>query len=109
MSRGTLGELEMMVLLAALRLGDAAYGLSISEEISSKADRPTPRASVYVTLRRLEKKGLVATRRESVEEAGAGRPRRLVRLTAEGVALVRETRRALRAMWSGLDEVLGEP
>jgi DNA-binding PadR family transcriptional regulator len=104
----TLGELEAMVLLAALRLGEEAYGLSIAEEISRTAGRDTGRASVYVTLRRLEKQGLITTRRETPQEAAGSKPRRLVRVGPEAVALVRESRRALQRMWSGLEDLLEE-
>lgn len=106
MAKDTLGELETLVLLAALRLGEAAYGLSIADEISRVAERSTGRASVYVTLRRLEKKGLITTVREAPEEAPSGKPRRFVRVQPEAVALVRDGRRALQRMWDGLDGVL---
>ena len=104
----TLGEFEVMVLLAAMRLGEQAYGLSIAEEISRTAGRATARASVYVTLRRLEKKGLISTHREDQDAAPSGKPRRFVIVKPEGVALVGESRRALQRMWSGLEDRLGE-
>ena len=106
MSKEKLGEFEALVLLAALRLGTEAYGLSIADEIEATAGRGASRASVYVTLRRLEKGGLVRTRRESAEEAANGKPRRLVEVRPEGLALLRDSRRALQRMWSGLESVL---
>ena len=106
MSKDTLGEFEALVLLAALRLGDEAYGLSIAEEISATAERATGRASVYVTLRRLEKKGLITTRREEAHLAPSGKPRRFVSVQPEAVAMVQQSRRALQRMWDGLEEVL---
>ena len=106
MPRETLGDFEVLVLLAAMRLGEEAYGLSIAEEISKTARRTTARASVYVALRRLEKKGLITTRREEPGEATAGKPRRFVTVRPEAVALVGESRRALQRMWSGLEDVL---
>ena len=106
MGKDTLGELEALVLLAALRLGDDAYGLSIADEIRDTAGRPVNRASVYVTLRRLEQKGLITTMRESAEEAPSGKPRRFVRLRPEGVARVGEARRGLQRMWSGIEHIL---
>lgn len=105
-AKEALGEFEAMVLLAALRLGSEAYGLSIADEISRTAGRSTSRASVYVTLRRLERKGLISTRREKPDAAPSGKPRRLVQVEPEGVALVGEARRALQRMWSGLESVL---
>lgn len=108
MGKDTLGEFEALVLLAALRLGDRAYGLSIADEISRTAGRDSNRASVYVTLRRLEQNGLITTRREPPEEAPNGKPRRFVRVEPRAVELVGESRRALHRMWDGLEDVLGE-
>lgn len=106
--KDTLGEFEALVLLAALRLGHEAYGLSITNEIVETARRPAVRASVYVTLRRLEQRGLISTRREPSESASGGKPRRLVRVEPRGIALLRTTRASLERMWSGLEGVLEE-
>lgn len=106
MPKETLGEFEVLVLLAAMRLGEEAYGLSIAEEISRTAGRSASRASVYVTLRRLEKKGLIATRHEDAEDAPSGKPRRFVRVRPQAVKRVGEARRALQRMWDGLEDVL---
>ena len=106
MSKETLGEFEALVLLAAMRLGDEAYGLSIADEISRTAERTTGRASVYVTLRRLEQKGLITTEREGAATAPSGKPRRFVHVRPEAVARVQQSRRALQRMWDGLEDLL---
>jgi PadR family transcriptional regulator PadR len=106
--KDTLGEFEELVLLAALRLGGQAYGLSITNEIVDTAGRPAVRASVYVTLRRLEKRGLISTRREPASEAPAGKPRRFVKVERRGLELLRASRKSLQNMWSGLEDVLEE-
>lgn len=102
MAKKTLGELEELVLLAVMRLGDDAYGLSIVDELERTAHRSVGRATVYVLLRRLEKAGLVATRRESPDEA-RGKPRRMVRVSGEGLELLRRRREVRMRMWDGLE------
>lgn len=98
-----LGELELFVLLAAARLGDEAYAVSIAREIVRQTGRKAGRASVYVTLQRLEQKGLVSTRLgEPVAERG-GKARRLVQLTAAGQDAARDSRTALTRLWHGLE------
>ena len=59
MSHKGLGEFEQMVLLAIVHLQGEAYGIPIVEEIERRTERSVARAAVYVTLRRLEEKGLV--------------------------------------------------
>ncbi len=59
--RDTLGEFEQMVLLAILRLGEDVYGVPIVDEIARRTGREVAPAAVYVTLRRLEEKGMLAS------------------------------------------------
>ncbi len=106
MSHQGLGEFEQMVLLAILRLDGDVYGVRIVEEIEARTGRSVSRPAVYVTLRRLEQKGLVSSwMSEPVPERG-GKPRRFVRVEAEGERLLRESRRALERMWQGLSPAL---
>jgi DNA-binding PadR family transcriptional regulator len=105
----TLGEFEELVLLAALRLGDRAYGLSIAEEIEGIAGRPVARASVYVALRRLQRKGLISTKREPAAQAPRGKPRRFVLVKRQSLARLRHARRVRLHFWNQLEHVLGKP
>lgn len=107
MAKETLGELEELVLLAIVRLGVDAYGLSIVEELSRTAGRVVSRSSVYVLLRRLERAGLVESRRESADEV-RGTPRRLVQPTPRGLALLRDAREVRMRMWDGIQGALEE-
>jgi DNA-binding PadR family transcriptional regulator len=98
-----LGEFEQIVLLAILGLDGDVYGVPIVNEIERRTGRRVERAAVYVTLRRLENKGFISSwMSEPVQERG-GKPRRLVKIEPAGRKLLRESRRLLHQMWSGLD------
>jgi DNA-binding PadR family transcriptional regulator len=97
-----LGEFELLVLLAALRLGEDAHAVSIVEEIRTRANRGVQRAAVYVTLQRLEDKGLVSSWLGHPLPERGGKARRHVRLTRSGREAVRDAREALQNMWAGL-------
>jgi DNA-binding PadR family transcriptional regulator len=101
--RDFLGELEEMVLLAVLRLGAGAYGAAILRELDEQAGRDVPRGSVYVTLDRLEAKGLVASRAGEPTAQRGGRAPRLVAVTEAGLAQLRRTRDARARLLEGLD------
>src|SRR6476660_8550322 len=58
-SRNSLGELELLVLLALLRLGEGAYGAGIRDEIRERTGRRVTPGAIYPTLDRLERKGLI--------------------------------------------------
>ena len=105
----SLAEFELLVMLASLRLGsDEAYTVSIAEDIKQRTGRSVRRANVYTTLQRLERKGLVSTQLGDPRPERAGRPRRLVLVTQEGVAAVRATTGVIRAMVGDLGDVIGE-
>jgi PadR family transcriptional regulator, regulatory protein PadR len=102
-SKQMLGEFEQMVMLAILRVRGDAYGVPIVEEIEARTGRSVAPASVHVTLRRLEEKGLITTwLSEPVAERG-GRARRCVRVEPEGLRQLRESRSMMDALWSGVE------
>ncbi|MBA3558541.1 MAG: helix-turn-helix transcriptional regulator [Gemmatimonadaceae bacterium] len=103
MSHQGLGDFEQMVLLAILHLRGEVYGVPIVDEIERRTERSVSRAAVYITLRRLEEKGLVSSwMSEPIPERG-GKPRRYVRVEPRGVVMLRESREAVDRMWRGLD------
>ena len=103
-----LGEFEVVVLLAVLHLGDIAYPPSIRTEIERRARRAVARGAVYVTLDRLESKGLLASRDSDDGVEGGGRPRRYFRVSAKGLRAVRQSLAVVERMRSGLEPLLDE-
>lgn len=102
-----LGEFEQMVLLAILQHGDTAFALEVRREIERSADRAVSRGAFYTTLDRLEKKGLVEwTETEPGEHRRTG-SLRCFSVTPDGIAALRESRRAFETLSRGLDDVLG--
>jgi PadR family transcriptional regulator PadR len=108
MSRESIGEFEQLVLLAILRLGVDAYGIPILEEIRDRTGRGVLRPAVYVALRRLEEKRLVRTWLGDPSEQRGGRAKKYYAVEPEGLALIRESRRALFAMWDGIEPQIEE-
>ena len=107
MSRDALGNFELMVLLAILRLGDEAYGVPIAREIENKSGSEILLGSVYAALDRLEAKGLVACRMGDPTAERGGRAKKYFRVTAKGLHEARDTRRALEGLWRRLPQLHG--
>lgn len=80
-----LGEFEYLLLTAAARLGDDAYGAAIRQEIEAATGHPCSIGALYTTLDRLEAKGFATTWMGDATPQRGGRPRRMVRVTAKGV------------------------
>jgi PadR family transcriptional regulator PadR len=107
MSREALGNFELMVLLAVLRVGEDAYGVPIARELEDKISREVLLGSVYAALERLEAKGLVASSLGDPTPERGGRAKRYFTVTAKGLREVRETQRTLVRLWRGLPELHG--
>ena len=106
--REFLGGFELLVLLALIRLGDEAYGVPISEAIEESSGKDVAIGSVYITLERLESKGLVSSRLGEPTAERGGRAKRLFTITAAGIREVRDARRALTQLWHGLPQLKGQ-
>ena len=79
-----LGEFEYLMLTAAARLGEEAYGLAIRQEIERATGRQCSLGALYTTLDRLELKGLIKTWMGDPTPQRGGRPKRMVRITSKG-------------------------
>ncbi|MEO8031618.1 MAG: helix-turn-helix transcriptional regulator [Gemmatimonadota bacterium] len=97
-----LGELEQLVLLALLRLGHQAYGVTVQQEIAARAGRDLSFATIYTTLGRLESKGLIAARLGEATAERGGRRKTHYTVSRDGRAAVKDSLRALRTMTAGL-------
>jgi DNA-binding PadR family transcriptional regulator len=103
MTHHTLGEFEQLVLLAIVHLRNEAYGIPIVDEIERRTGREISRAAVYVTLRRLEEKGLVSSWLGEPTAERGGKARRYVKVESIGLRALRASRQLSDQMWRGLD------
>ena len=101
-----LAEFEQIVLLAVLRVGANAYGVPVLDEIARQTGRRPSSGAFYVTLDRLEEKGLLRSRLDDPAADRGGRARRYLVVTAAGVRALRASRRTMLALWRGLEPVL---
>jgi DNA-binding PadR family transcriptional regulator len=103
-----LGEFEVVVLMAVLHLGDDAYGSGIRDEIERRSGRSAARGAVYITLERLEEKGLLASKTGGASDSRGGRPKRLFRVTTDGVKSLKRAVSLVTRMHKGLEPILGD-
>jgi PadR family transcriptional regulator PadR len=97
-----LGEFEHLILLALLRLGDDAYGVTIRDALRDRAGRDASFGAIYSTLRRLEAKGLVRAAFGDPEPVRGGRAKKYVTLTPRGLDALKATQQAVGRMAEGL-------
>ena len=102
-TQSSLGEFEQIVLLAVLRLGDNAYGVTILGEIATHTGRSPSSGALYTTLHRMENKGLVTFRDGSPTPERGGRAKRFVTVTRRGRTAISNAQAAYRSLMKGLD------
>jgi DNA-binding PadR family transcriptional regulator len=101
----SLGEFETVVLMAVLHLVErdqAANGSAVREEIAARAGRQVARGAVYVTLDRLEAKGLLASRLGQASHVRDHKPKRLFRVAPAGLRALRRATQVFNRMQAGL-------
>ena len=97
-----LGEFEQLVMLAVLRLGNEAYGMTVRRELETTARRVVTIGSVYGTLERLEEKALMSSWRGPPDPVRGGRSRRYFRVEVAGEAALAAARDRMGRMWEGV-------
>ena len=102
------GEFEVLVLMAVLHADEQAYGSVVREEIERRSGRAVARGAVYITLERLEEKGLLASIAGDTTPERGGRPRRLFRVTPLGLRSLKQALSTLTRMHKGLEPLLGK-
>ena len=94
-----LGEFEHHVLLAILRRGSTSYSVDIVRELEDRTGKSVGVTSIFVTLRRLESKGLLTS---EVVVPDQGHKRRYFSLTPAAVARLESARDAFMSLWDGV-------
>ncbi|HWE48710.1 MAG TPA: PadR family transcriptional regulator [Bryobacteraceae bacterium] len=105
----TLGQFEQLVLTAILSLRDDAYGVSIQTKAEELArPRPVSLGAVYVTLDRLEDKGMISSRLSDPTPERGGRSKRCYQLEGLGERALQESAVTARRIWEATDAVWGK-
>ena len=101
-----LGEFELLVLLAILRLDADAYGVTIKDALDHETSREVTLGAIYKTLGRLEDKGFVSTRLGQPTPQRGGKRKKLYRLEPLGYRALKQSMADLRRLSRGLGRAL---
>lgn len=105
----SLGQFEQLVLTAILTLSDNAYGVTIHAKVMELArPKSVSLGAVYVTLDRLEDKGLAASWLSDPTPERGGRAKRCYRLEALGERALQESAVTARRVYEGVAEIWGK-
>jgi PadR family transcriptional regulator len=96
-------EVEQLILLSLVHLGEEAYGVPVRAEIETRAGRTVSLAAVYGALERLELRGYVASWLSDPLPERGGRARKHFQVTPAGARALRDARESMARMWRGLE------
>jgi PadR family transcriptional regulator PadR len=105
-TRDSLGEFEQSLLLAIVHLGEAAYGVTIRQEIEGRTGRDIAIGALYTALDRLERKGFVRSSMSEPTTERGGRSKRYFRIRSAGADALRQSHERMARMWDGLTPAL---
>ena len=106
----SLGQFEQLVLTSILTLDDNAYGVTIHKKVQELASSgAVTLGAIYVTLDRLEDKGLVSSWLSEPSAARGGRAKRCYRLEAAGEHALKESLATARRVAVSVNRIWGDP
>jgi DNA-binding PadR family transcriptional regulator len=100
-----LGQFEQLVLTAAYLLGEEGYTVNITDKVNEISPKRVMFGAVYVTLDRMEGRGLLTSWFSEARPERGGKPRRYFKVTPAGeraLATVKDTARFLLDSLRGL-------
>ncbi|MBT1449324.1 PadR family transcriptional regulator [Glaciecola sp. XM2] len=95
-----LGEFEHAVLLTIIALKDNAYGVTIKSHLKDCVGRDVSIGALYSTTERLEKKGLLESRKSGATAARGGKAKRFFNVTASGLQAIKITKSQIEKLWA---------
>ena len=100
-----LSRIEEIILLSIWRLGDAAYGMTIREEVIKATGKKWLLGAIYGPLGRLHKNGYVLTSKGGPTPERGGRSKVYYRLSPEGINALREIQQVNSLIWNGIEDL----
>ncbi len=97
---GTLEEIVLMILLKY----EECHGVEIVQQYEEILQRPISLPAVHVVLKRMEKKGWVASKFGEPTARRGGRRKRIYWATLAGYQIVRDIQEAKSGFWNSIKE-----
>jgi len=99
---------EEIILLAVMRLGDNAYGVTIRDQVSKVTGKEWTFGAIYVPLDKLTQKEFVRKYSSEPTAERGGRSKCMYELTPEGKDALKAMREINEALWEGISPLAFE-
>ncbi len=95
-----LSQREEQILLAVGYLREEAYLVALRKHLSKIVGKELSIGAVHIPLRRIEKQGLITASLGESTAVRGGRRKKIYRLTAAGLAALKESKRITDRLWA---------
>ena len=95
-----LSQREEQILLAIGYLRDDAYLVALRKHLSKIVGKELSIGAVHIPLRRIEKQGLISASFGESTAVRGGRRKKIYRLTAAGLAALKESKKIADRLWA---------
>ena len=95
---------EQILLLSIWRLGEDAYGVSIRDQVVRMTKKEIVYGTLYNSLDKLAKKGLVVTTMGEPTPERGGRRKIYYSLSGEGMASLQKAKELQSDLWDGVPD-----
>ena len=102
----TLSSQDEILLLAIIKLGIEAYGVTIRRYVSKVTNKDWSIGAIYDPLYRLEEKGLVQSFLSQPTGERGGRSKRMFKVTPDGRRALMEHKKVRDELWGNLPETI---
>ena len=100
-----LTRLEEAILIAVLRLGEEAYGVTINREVSRMVGKPYTMGALYFALEQLVRKEYLGKTPGGARPVRGFRSKMFYRVTPEGNEALRAVRRHQETLWKSVPKL----
>jgi len=100
-----ISKAEEMVLLAILRLGDEAYGVTVRRQIRKETGKDYTYGTLYGLLRQMDQKGYIRKTKGAPLPKKGGRGKSYFKLTPAGIRALKDAAELHRRVWKDFSEL----
>ncbi len=97
---------EQIILLSIWRLQDNVYGVTLRKNVIETTNRNINYGTLYKTLGKLEKRGLISTAKGEPSNERGGRRKIYYALTGEGRKMLQRAKDLQSSLWRGIPDFI---
>ncbi len=102
MKKNRLGELQELILMTVVVLGDDAYGNAIQRDLENRLNDRLSVGAIQTALKRMEDKGLLTSSWSEATQVRGGKRKRIYQATSLAHQVLHEMKNVRTDLWNAI-------